>query len=77
MNAALILVISIVALLLGYIAYGSYLAKQWGIDPSRPTPSHEMTDGVDYVSRRSQEPARSMVRFRQLFSAGSRFCSGS
>ena len=63
MNAALILVISIVALLLGYIAYGSYLAKQWGIDPSRPTPSHEMTDGVDYV------PAKAPVLMGHHFSS--------
>ena len=37
-------------LVLGYIFYGGYLAKQWGIDPDRPTPAHEMEDGVDYVA---------------------------
>ncbi|MBQ5429440.1 MAG: hypothetical protein IIU35_03465, partial [Neisseriaceae bacterium] len=49
MNAMLILIIAVVALLLGYIFYGGYLARQWGIDPKRPTPAHEQEDGVDYV----------------------------
>ena len=49
MNAMLILIIAVVVLLLGYIFYGGYLARQWGIDPKRPTPAHEQEDGVDYV----------------------------
>ena len=49
MNAMLILIIAVVALLLGYIFYGGYLARQWGIDPKRPTPAHEQEDGNDYV----------------------------
>ncbi|MBO7380828.1 MAG: hypothetical protein J6U05_04055 [Neisseriaceae bacterium] len=49
MNAMLILIIAVVALLLGYIFYGGYLARQWGIDPKRPTPAHEQEDGVDYA----------------------------
>ena len=49
MNAVLILLVSIAVLLIGYIFYGSWLARQWGIDPSRPTPAHEMEDGMDYV----------------------------
>ncbi len=35
MSAILIIVAAIVLLLLGYIFYGAWLAKQWGIDPSR------------------------------------------
>lgn len=35
MNAALLLVISIVILVCGYIFYGGWLAKTWGIDPSK------------------------------------------
>ena len=50
MNALIVLVIAIVALVLGYIFYGGWLAKQWGIDDSRPTPAHELEDGVDYVA---------------------------
>ena len=49
MNAMLILIIAVVALLLGYVFYGGYLARQWGIDPKRPTPAHEQEDGNDYV----------------------------
>ncbi|MBR3482558.1 MAG: hypothetical protein IKH45_06705 [Neisseriaceae bacterium] len=49
MNAMLILIIAVVVLLLGYVFYGGYLARQWGIDPNRPTPAHEQEDGNDYV----------------------------
>ena len=34
MNAAVILIIGIVILALGYVFYGGWLSKQWGIDPS-------------------------------------------
>ena len=33
----------------GYVFYGGWLAKQWGIEPDRPTPAHELEDGKDYV----------------------------
>ena len=39
MNAAVILMVGIVILALGYVFYGGWLSKQWGIDPSRPTPA--------------------------------------
>ena len=48
MNAAVILIVGIVILALGYVFYGGWLSKQWGIDPSRPTPAHELEDGMDY-----------------------------
>ena len=50
MTAILIIAAAIVLLVLGYVFYGSWLAKQWGIDPSRKTPAVEMEDGVDYVA---------------------------
>ena len=50
MTAILIIVAAIVLLVLGYVFYGSLLAKQLGIDPSRKTPAVEMEDGVDYVA---------------------------
>ena len=50
MTAILIIVAAIVLLVIGYVFYGSWLAKQWGIDPSRKTPAIEMEDGVDYVA---------------------------
>lgn len=49
MNAMVILLVSIAILIVGYIFYGGWLAKQWGVDPKRPTPAHELEDGVDYV----------------------------
>ena len=48
--AILIILAAIVLLVLGYIFYGSWLAKQWGIDPDKKTPAVEMADGVDYVA---------------------------
>jgi len=48
---ALIIILAAIALLvLGYIFYGSWLAKQWGIDPTKKTPAYEKEDGVDYVA---------------------------
>ena len=50
MTALLIILAAIVLLVIGYITYGSWLAKQWGVDPSRKTPAVTMEDGVDYVA---------------------------
>ncbi len=50
MIAILIILAAIVLLVLGYIFYGSYLAKEWGIDPENTTPAVEINDGVDYVA---------------------------
>ncbi len=50
MAALLIILVAIALLVCGYIFYGSWLAKQWGIDPTRKTPAIEMEDGVDYVA---------------------------
>ena len=37
-------------LLCGYIFYGRYLCKKWGVgENDQPTPAHTMEDGVDYV----------------------------
>ncbi len=50
MTALLIILAAIAILIVGYVVYGSWLAKQWGIDPSRKTPAVEKEDGVDYVA---------------------------
>ena len=63
MTALLIIIAAIVLLLAGYIFYGSWLAKQWGIDPTRKTPAYEKTDGVDYV------PAKPAVLMGHHFSS--------
>ncbi|MGD9569375.1 MAG: carbon starvation protein A [Sedimentibacter sp.] len=49
MNALLLVFISIVVFIVAYVTYGSWLAKQWGVDPTRKTPAYEINDGVDYV----------------------------
>ena len=43
MNAVVILLVGLAILVVAYITYGKWLAKQWGIDPSRPTPAHELS----------------------------------
>ena len=63
MTALLIIIAAIVLLLAGYIFYGSWLAKQWGIDPAKKTPALEKTDGVDYV------PAKPAVLMGHHFSS--------
>ena len=54
MTALLIILAAIVLLVIGYIFYGSWLAKEWGIDPERKTPAVTMEDGVDYVKAAPQ-----------------------
>lgn len=49
MSAIVIVLIALVVFVVAYLTYGKWLAKQWGIDPSRKTPAHTMQDGVDYV----------------------------
>lgn len=49
MNAMLVLLGGLIVLIVGYVCYGGWLAKQWGVDPKRPTPAQELEDGIDYV----------------------------
>jgi len=63
MNAVVILLIGIAVLVCGYLTYGKWLAKQWGIDETKTTPAHEMEDGVDYV------PAKAPVLLGHHFSS--------
>lgn len=49
MSSLVMLLIAVAALVAGYIFYGSWLAKQWGVDAKRATPAHTDTDGIDYV----------------------------
>ena len=68
MNAALILLIGIVVLACGYLFYGRWLAKTWGIDPNRKTPAYEYEDGVDYVP--SKAPVLMGHHFSSIAGAG-------
>ncbi len=49
MSAIVILLIAIVLLAIGYVFYGGWLEKTWGIDPNRETPAHTSYDGTDFV----------------------------
>lgn len=42
-------IVSIVALVLGYIFYGAFVEKVFGMQEKRATPVKELADGVDYV----------------------------
>lgn len=49
MSAVIILLIGLVLLAIGYVTYGSWLAKKWGVNPDRPTPAHTKFDNRDFV----------------------------
>ena len=84
MTALLIVLAAIVLLFTGYVFYGSWLAKQWGIDPTKKTPAIEKEDGVDYVAANlwdiifplSPEQARSTDRSRLPSSDGFPYSCG-
>lgn len=41
--------LSIVALIVGYVVYGKFVEKVFGADENRPTPAVTQNDGVDFV----------------------------
>ena len=50
MNGLVLLIIGVALLVCGYIFYGRWLCKQWGVGESNEeTPAHTMEDGIDYV----------------------------
>ena len=59
----LVVIVGIAILIVGYIFYGGWLAKQWGVDDSKVTPAHELEDGMDYV------PAKAPVLMGHHFSS--------
>ena len=64
MNGLVLLLIGIAVLLCGYIFYGRYLCKKWGVGvTNEPTPAHTMEDGIDYV------PAKAPVLMGHHFSS--------
>lgn len=50
-------------LIIGYTAYGRWIAKQFKLDNSRETPANKINDGEDFV------PTRAFYLFGQHFSA--------
>ena len=49
MNSLVIILIAVVVLGAGYLGYGRWLAKKWGIDANAKTPAVANEDGKDYV----------------------------
>ena len=50
MNGVVVLIIGVALLACGYIFYGRWLCKQWGVgELKEETPAHTMQDGIDYV----------------------------
>ena len=50
MNSAVMLLLGVAALACGYLFYGRWLAKEWGVDPRRETPAYTYEDDVDYMT---------------------------
>ena len=64
MNGITLVVIGIALLVCGYIFYGRYLCKKWGVgELTTETPAHTMEDGIDYV------PAKAPVLMGHHFSS--------
>lgn len=64
MNSLVLLIVCLAVLASGYIFYGGWLCKQWGVGESKEeTPAHTMEDGVDYV------PAKAPVLMGHHFSS--------
>lgn len=64
MNGLVLLIISVAVLLAGYVLYGRWLCKQWGVgELDKPTPAHALEDGIDYV------PAKAPILMGHHFSS--------
>lgn len=63
MSAIVLILLAIVIFVVAYNTYGKFLAKTWGVDPSKTTPAHELEDGVDYC------PAKTPVLMGHHFSS--------
>ena len=63
MSALLLIILAILIFVVAYLTYGRYLAKTWGLDPTKKTPAHELEDGVDYC------PAKTPVLMGHHFSS--------
>lgn len=63
MNGLTILLVAALALLCGYLVYGRWLAKKWGVDPKAETPAYKYNDGKDFV------PSSKLTVFAHQFSS--------
>lgn len=61
-------ILSIVALIAGYLIYGKVVEKIFGMDPNRKTPAVTMEDGVDFVP---MDPKRAfLIQFLNIAGLG-------
>ena len=63
MSLALIALLFLSLLTISYFGYGRWVAKQFDLDDSKPTPAHTHSDGNDFV------PTKAFYLFGQHFSA--------
>jgi carbon starvation protein len=63
MNSLVIILIAMVVLVAGYVFYGRWLAKKWGIDEKAKTPAFTHEDGEDFV------PSSKFTVFSHQFSS--------
>ncbi len=63
MALPLLALLTITVLVLGYTLYGSFVARQYQLDPSAVTPAVAVNDGVDFV------PSKPFYLLGQHFSA--------
>jgi carbon starvation protein len=63
MQLALIAVVFLALIALGYRWYGSWISRLMGLDPAASTPAHDKKDGVDFV------PTKPFYLFGQHFAA--------
>ena len=61
-------ILSIIALILGYVVYGKFIEKVFGIEPEKPTPAIEFNDGVDYVELST--PKSFLIQFLNIAGTG-------
>lgn len=64
MNTLVLVIVCMAVLICGYIFYGGWLYRQWGVgEGNHETPAHTMEDGVDYV------PAKAPILMGHHFSS--------
>lgn len=63
MNGVSVILIAAVVLIIGYVVYGRWLAKSWGVDPKALTPAVRMEDGKNF------SPASRFTVFAHQFSS--------
>lgn len=63
MNGVVVIMVAVAVLAAGYLLYGRWLARTWGVDDARLTPARRMRDGRDF------SPASGFTVFAHQFSS--------